>query len=341
MTFIRDGFRPIYKNLSVFPYNDIIKASTADLPGADTADCALCYGFIDINAGITIEVLALGHKNGEEYEFFDTNQGSRCYIRVEELENDEFENIEGEKAETLADRYISKLNMLDIYDVSEEQDDTRFMEFLDGCRHRYCVDNVSVTLTRQGVENEDVWVRIVGNEENFLVGILQTEPTHSFGVHKSEKIALFLYKTDDDKIACMADLNPRLSITPEDLEDGSMLKNAIEAFVKERNEENTLDVLELLRDSRMRVMCNGFNLTPDLVKNGDVYYFPVFTSDKEMGAAGKGQQKIERNFLDCIAITRKNSHEIAGIVVNPFTIPFILDKSYFEVIERMPSSFIE
>ena len=44
-------------------------------------------------------------------------------------------------------------------------------------------------------------------------------------------------------------MTPSRKLTAEDLEDGTLLKEAVSIFNKERTEEHFIDILEFLRDS--------------------------------------------------------------------------------------------
>ena len=44
-------------------------------------------------------------------------------------------------------------------------------------------------------------------------------------------------------------MNPSQKITAEDLEDGTMLESSIHNFIREKNQDHFLDILEILRDS--------------------------------------------------------------------------------------------
>lgn len=44
-------------------------------------------------------------------------------------------------------------------------------------------------------------------------------------------------------------MNPSQKIIAEDLEDGTMLESSIHNFIREKNQDHFLDILEILRDS--------------------------------------------------------------------------------------------
>ena len=163
-------------------------------------------------------------------------------------------------------------------------------------------------------------------------------------------------------------------ITAELLEDGSFLKKATEICNRNRTQLNLIKLCRILRDSWIWVPCNAImsdadyevmekavkaaqagegldslvgqtftnkdevRLVPDILQNGDDYYFPVFTTAEEMGEYGTNFSKIEKHFLEAVNLAENNEKHVAGIVINAFSEPFVIPKKMFEVIAGMPSS---
>ena len=71
-------------------------------------------------------------------------------------------------------------------------------------------------------------------------------------------------------------------------------------------------------------------LIPDILENNGQYFFPVFTTMEDMGEYGNHFSKIEKHLLEAIMLAKNNERDIAGIVINAFSDPFILDKDLFE-----------
>ena len=167
---------------------------------------------------------------------------------------------------------------------------------------------------------------------------------------------------------------PDDKITPELLEDGTFLKRATEICNRNRTQLNLIKLARILRDSWVWIPCNVimsdadyeafekiFNaandgegldslvgqtfttqdatrLVPDILQNGDDFYFPVFTSQEEMGEYGENFSKVERHFLEAAVLARNNERNVKGIVINAFTEPFVVPREMFEVIANMESS---
>ena len=162
-------------------------------------------------------------------------------------------------------------------------------------------------------------------------------------------------------------------VTPELLEDGKFLKRAIGICNRNRTELNLVKLARILRESWIYIPCNmvlsdedhdswnkiiaeaaekgdldsligqtftsqdNIRFVPDILQNGEDYFVPVFTSEEEMGEYGKRFSVIEEHFLSAINLARNNKKDVAGIVINAFTEPFIVPKEIFDAIEAMPS----
>ena len=168
---------------------------------------------------------------------------------------------------------------------------------------------------------------------------------------------------------------PDDDITPELLKDGSFLKRATEICNRNRTKLNMIKLLRILRDSWVWIPCeavlsdadyaalektvneaneNGgldtlvgttlsnqdiIRMIPDILQNGDEFFFPVFTTAEEMGEYGKRFSKLEKHFLDAMILARNNEKKVKGIVINAFSEPFVIPVDLFDLINGMPSSF--
>ena len=78
-------------------------------------------------------------------------------------------------------------------------------------------------------------------------------------------------------------------------------------------------------------------LVPDILQNGDQFYFPVFSSEEEMGEYGEHFSKVQKHLLEVIPMARNNEKNVSGIVLNAFTEPFVLDAEIYDIVEKMKS----
>lgn len=186
----------------------------------------------------------------------------------------------------------------------------------------------------------------------------------------AKELIEMIFKADGDVEYSVPD-DP---ITAELLEDGSFLKRATEICNRNRTQLNIIKLLKILRDSWVWVPCNmimsdadyeawtkivmeaqekgdldsivgtelsnqdNIRMVPDILQNGDNFFFPVFTTAEEMGEYGNNFSKIQRHFLEAANLARNNEKNVAGIVINAFSEPFVINKELFEIIEGMDSS---
>lgn len=167
---------------------------------------------------------------------------------------------------------------------------------------------------------------------------------------------------------------PDEPLTAELLEDGSYLKRVIGICNRSRTQLNLFKLLRILRDSDIWIPCNAvmserdeaawsktvldaadkegldsltghiltsqdpIRMIPDVLQSGDQYYFPVFTSEEEMGEYGEHFSKVGRSFMEAMVLAKNNQNHVSGIVINAFTEPFVVGTELFEIIEKMESS---
>ncbi len=374
MKYQETGFRALYKNFAAFPLNDKFRKAMEGYPNIDDANCMLVYGYIDHEAGMTLEVLAAGVERNERFKFFEASEDVRFFIRVGAVENEDFALFDDED-NSLSTRYAKKLELLSSYAVDDEIEKTREMGFLDDSRHPHYPDDVQVYLVRDGLNPELCWARVIGFGEHWIMGVLLNEPHQNFDYHQGENIAFFVVKTVDDKIICYSDMNPSPLLKPEDLEDGSMLREAIAAFNADRTEQGLIQIMEILRDSLVWIPCNAvldevdqkafadlidkangdlsslvgmelsnqenIRMIPDILQNGDAFFFPAFITTEDMGEYGEHFSKVQKHFLEVITLARNNDKNVAGIVINAFTEPWVLDRDIFDLVEKMKSRLIQ
>ena len=365
------GFRAIYKNFCAFPVTTAIKDMVAVLPEGREADYVLTYGYIDREAGLTLEMIAAAFRKGDSFSFADSDISRSYKIRIGTVKEDDFFVFEEEG--DLRERFADKIEMISHYDADEFVEETRKMAFLDQFRHDEYVDDIQVHLVRRSLNTEVCWVRLDGSSGHSLVGTLLNEPTQDFGYHLGERIGFFLSDDENGNVICISNMNPSKELKPEDLEDGSMLEKAISLFNRERTEDNFFEIIELLRDSYLWVPCTAtlsnrdmesfaklvdeagddldaiigqtvvsqdeVHLKPDILQNGDELFFPAFSSQEAMGEYGNSFSKIQQHMLDVIKMA-KGYDNIRGIVINAFTEPFVLDKDLFDMVENLKSRLI-
>lgn len=333
------GFRALYQNFCVLPLTGKYKEELQSFPGGDQANCMLVYGYIEQEAGLTLDVVALGTEEDGKYKFFDPLDQVSYFIRIRAVEQEDFVYLADEMG-SLQARYKNKIESLKFYNTNPDVEETRNMGFLDASRNPYHPDEVQVCLVREGYTMEQCYTRIKGLSDHGILGTLIDEPKQDFGCHQGEEIAFFVQELQNKRVVCYADMTPTLKLTAEDLADGSMLKNAIALFHEKRNKANYMEILNLLRDSKVWIPYNEQQGISDILRKGEDYFYPVFSSEAEMGQYGVHFTKVQKSFIEVIELARKNEKNVTGIVLNPFTQSFLLECDLFEMIGELKSRLI-
>ena len=106
------GFRAFYRHFIAVPMKENLKVALKDFPGAEDANCILTYGYIDREAGLTLEILATGKETKQGFSFAEGNDTISSKIRIRNVADDEVAFFDDEDG-SLAARYTGKLAVLD------------------------------------------------------------------------------------------------------------------------------------------------------------------------------------------------------------------------------------
>ena len=152
------------------------------------------------------------------------------------------------------------------------------------------------------------------------------------------------------------------------LEDGSLLKEKIGKYLETRTERDFLNIMPVLEDSWVYVPCTAImsdadqkkiedmvlghkddleaikgetftsndpiRFIPDILQKGDEFFFPVFTSEEEMGEYGNGFSKIAQHMQNVLVVAQNNEKKVSGIVINAFTEPFVVNAEMFPGLKK-------
>lgn len=148
-----------------------------------------------------------------------------------------------------------------------------------------------------------------------------------------------------------------MELKREDLKNGEVLTALIENYWAETTESSLSAVFSCIRDSIFVVPHYAVNkegviiqgseadeeavLVPDVLENEGYAFFPVFSNEEKItGDYESKVKKVEMNFLEVIDLA-KSMPDIAGIVIDAFTAPYILEKEMYDVVASLPSKIKE
>lgn len=196
------GFRKFYNKFAAVPVKDSFRKIMNGFPGINSANYVLTYGYIDHNTGFVFEIVAALVKSEEKFKFAISNLSTSSKIPIGVVIEDEVIVMEDESG-GIRKFYKEKVDTLSAYNVRDEIERSRKMEFLDNSRNLEFPDDVSVYLLRDGNKPERCWVRIEDLKGHKILGTLLNEPTQKFDFHIGDTVAFTLRKSNDNLINCV------------------------------------------------------------------------------------------------------------------------------------------
>lgn len=345
MNFKETGFRGLYHQYSVYAMDETVKSLLKDCKGMDDVNGVLVYGFYDREEGLKLEVLAGANIKEGNVTFEVAESDERTTWNLEDVISLDFNHVD-DKDNFLAKKYADKLSLLKAYNVPAKLEACRSLAFLDECRDEVSFDDIKVIFNKEGLMPEECLVRIDEQVEGHFVGSLVGDPVQDFGFKSGDKVAFYVAKDQDGAMGCFANFSESAFITEDDLEDGSMLEEAVSRFNKEKGESNLVALLEILRSSYVWMPCrmlselnvqtdfeDGFS--PDLFQKGADYFMPIFSSEEQMKEFATARSKQAVSVMKAVKMASESTTPLVGLVLNPFTEPFVIDMKLCSVIEKM------
>lgn len=103
------------------------------------------------------------------------------------------------------------------------------------------------------------------------------------------------------------------------------LKETLEIYKKEKSWSAENSMIETLKTSKVWVPYISEKNQLDILKKGEKYYLPVFTSGEEMKEYGKKFSQRQVLFSNVIDMAKGSQYVLTGLVINAFTDSVILD----------------
>ncbi len=118
------------------------------------------------------------------------------------------------------------------------------------------------------------------------------------------------------------------------MKDGKMLRECIEQYKFYSSGNNQMVVYTCLRDSRVFVPMRAGRVNDmAFIQESGKRYLPVFSNEAQLGEKAGSLTVEEKDFLDVITAAR--FAQVNGILVDPYTVPFLVEPSEYDTISRM------
>ena len=350
------GFRGIYEQFCAFPLKDEMREDLIHYPGFTKADGILCYGYMHPEEGLMLAVMATGMLEGSDIQCFHEPRENLISVFPEDFEDEEIITFQ-ESDRILRMRFDDQIRALGNRNEVEYMRASRSMTFIDEIRDPRFIDDVPVELWRRDLEPETVMVRITDSDMDALIGDLRQEPEQNFGVHEGDEIRFVAYRNGQNRMICYKDFDADTGFTAGQLEDGTVLKEAIRRFRGDRTEKNLMSLLHVLRDCPVFIPCQQASedaalpegsgrddvmMAPVIMKNvRDQYFLPVFSSQEEMKELADQYSVLRSDILSAIDCVKNSGYAAAGIVVNMNTELFFIGEDLYPVLHRMESALTD
>jgi hypothetical protein len=167
-------------------------------------DAALCFCYIDQDAGMSFHFLCLANYNTGAID-------EKSYEKILEVKSVLMFRANPDFEIKLFNNGISRFSFrMDMVDKSYHADKrvlpTRDIKDVDHLRNSCYPDDIQVLLIKDGLETESPWVRLYEIDDRKLYGILLNEPFKDFGVHKNDRVNIKLGK-HNDKVYAVVDVD--------------------------------------------------------------------------------------------------------------------------------------
>lgn len=194
------GFRELYHRFALVDFPVKRLADLVDVPAE--ADGALVYSYIDVEAGLSLEVLAPASAATNTVfhdQSFAIAQNKRVTVRSGSVDPKAHVVFLDDQADDLAKRYDQHLDMIrTYYDGTPDILRVRALTELDPLRNRDYPDDVLVRLFAEELPTEGVWFRLIGSsDDGMLIGTLLNEPDADYPVHENDVMGLMLLHAPD------------------------------------------------------------------------------------------------------------------------------------------------
>jgi len=211
------NFRDIYRHCVILKGGRVYSGAKEMLTGFSYTvpagmDAALCFCFIDKDAGMSFHFLCLanfetGEIDEKSYEKLMEEKSLLTFRASPDFEIKLFE----EDVSTFSYR----LNIVDEgYREDKSVLPTRDITEIDHLRNSCFPDDIQVLLLKEGLESELPWFRLREIKDRKLYGALLNEPHQNFGVHINDVVEIGL-GIFENKVYAYVNIPPDLSVYKE------------------------------------------------------------------------------------------------------------------------------
>lgn len=167
------------------------------------------------------------------------------------------------------------------------------------------------------------------------------------GIWKNGELDKFMAWEFESEAGPFLDESGHNSVNPEDFENGKILLEAKTTYLKNQDKDSFVNLIGCLirskvsmpmhveNDEEGRERCYPMVLTDTEGKN----LFPVFSNEDQMGEHYQEDDcRLYQLTLPVIIDVIKEDKESSGILLDPFTTPFLIDRDLIKIISELKFS---
>lgn len=208
MKYEETGFQGVDQQFCVFAMKPWLRNVVEHFPGSDVATHILTYGYIDHEAGVSLEVLACIQEKVPKIQLFDGNDEISVKIRIGQVMDDEFYILNED--DDLNVRFQTKIDALKQYEVKDTLKNARTFPFIRPYQNIEYPDDIQILLYRQDLEPEAVWVRMEDVIDDHIEAKLLNDPYDpNFGVHAGDWLKVYVKQLQDQPMYCYSDVSEK------------------------------------------------------------------------------------------------------------------------------------
>lgn len=208
MKYEETGFQGVDHQFCVFEMKPWLRKAVNNFPGSEDATHILTYGYIDHDAGVSLEVLACVQEKDPKIKLCDGNDAISVKIRIGQVMDDEFYVLDED--DDLNDRFQTKIDALKQYEATDAIKKARTFPFVRPYQNIEYPDDIQILLYRQNLEPEAVWVRMEDVTDDHIEAKLLNDPYDpNFGVHAGDWLKVYVKQLQDQPMYCYSDVSEK------------------------------------------------------------------------------------------------------------------------------------
>lgn len=199
MPFKEASFRKFYHQFIYLECRALMEQIMPELINVNDTGLIM-YGYIDEEAGLSFQPIAIASETKYGLNTRRIDNEAMYVIRSDNFEDSQYCQLDYFDLDRSSFSDFAK-NIKEIYETkNKEKAKTRQVAFLDSFRNNHYPDDFPVVLIKEGLNPEQVWVRISMFDDGEMTGTILNQPYADFGVSVGDEITFYFYELEKDHL---------------------------------------------------------------------------------------------------------------------------------------------